>query len=186
MRCLPAAPTPAGLARSDRRDAECRAHDRDVRGSHRPCSKESRLYRVVVVTLISFLFVTLINGMRWRRWARGFVFGQVTGILIGLGLFAYIGFGKAPPSFAGKVINGITGGLFSAIIWAMAFALADSSATRALPSPPACSSRSSSTIPARLGSFPSRSFGSRTADTSQVPTHWMTSLKSREAEILRN
>ena len=88
-------------------------------------SKESRLYRVVVVALICFLFVTLINGMRWRRWARGFVFGQVTGILIGLGLFAYIGFEKAPPSFAGEFINGITGGLFSAVVWAMAFALAE-------------------------------------------------------------
>ena len=78
-----------------------------------------------MVGLICFLFVTLINGMRWRRWARGFVFGQVTGVLIGLGLFEYIGFEKAPPSFAGDVIKGITGGLFSAVIWAMAFALAE-------------------------------------------------------------
>src|SRR4029077_18632751 len=40
--------------------------------------KEPHLYRAVVVGLIGFLFVTLINGMRWRRWARGFVFGQIT------------------------------------------------------------------------------------------------------------
>jgi hypothetical protein len=87
--------------------------------------KEPHLYRAVVVGLIGFLFVTLINGMRWRRWARGFVFGQVTGILIGLGLFAYIGFQKAPPSFTGDLITGTTDGLFSAVIWGMAFALAE-------------------------------------------------------------
>ena len=88
-------------------------------------SKQPRLYRVVVVGLICFLFVTLINGMRWRRWARGFVFGQLTGLLIGLGLFAHLAFEKAPPSFTGDFINGITGGLFSAVVWAMAFALAE-------------------------------------------------------------
>ena len=87
--------------------------------------KEPHLYRVVAVGLVCFLFVTLINGMRWRRWARGFVFGQVTGVLIGLGLFTYIGFQKAPPSFTGDVINGITTGFFSAVVWAMAFALAE-------------------------------------------------------------
>ena len=87
--------------------------------------KEPHLYRAVVVGLIGFLFVTLINGMRWRRWARGFVFGQVTGVLIGLGLFAYNGFQKGPPFFTGDIINGITDGLFSAVIWAMAFALAE-------------------------------------------------------------
>jgi class 3 adenylate cyclase len=87
--------------------------------------KEPHLYRVVVVGLVCFLFVSLINGMRWRRWARGFVFGQVTGVLIGLGLFAYIGFQKAPPSFTGDLINGITTGFLSAVVWAMAFALAE-------------------------------------------------------------
>jgi class 3 adenylate cyclase len=87
--------------------------------------KEPHLYRAVVVGLIGFLFVTLINGMRWRRWARGFVFGQVTGILLGLGLFAYNGFPKGPPFFTGDIIAGITDGLFSAVAWAMAFALAE-------------------------------------------------------------
>jgi class 3 adenylate cyclase len=87
-------------------------------------SKEPYFYQAVVVGLISFLFVTLINGMRWRRWARGFVFGQVTGIVIGLGFFAHLAFGK-PPSFSGDIISGITSGLFSAVVWAMAFALAE-------------------------------------------------------------
>jgi hypothetical protein len=87
--------------------------------------KEPHLYRAIVVGIIGFLFVTLINGMRWRRWARGFVFGQVTGILIGMGVFAYNGFQKGPPFFTGDIITGITDGLFSAVIWAMAFALAE-------------------------------------------------------------
>src|ERR1043166_1294686 len=88
-------------------------------------SKQPHLYQAVVVGLISFLFVTLINGMRWRRWARGFVFGQVIGIVIGLGFFEHLAFAKTPPSFTGDVINGITSGLFSAVVWAMAFALAE-------------------------------------------------------------
>jgi class 3 adenylate cyclase len=88
-------------------------------------SKEPHLYRAVVVGLICFLFVTLINGMRWRRWARGFVFGQIVGILIGLGFFEHLELGKTPPSFSGDVINGITSGLFSAVVWAMAFSLAE-------------------------------------------------------------
>ncbi len=88
-------------------------------------AKQPHLYRAVVVGLICFLFVTLINGMRWRRWARGFVFGQVTGVLMAVGFFEYLGFEKAPPSFTGDVIEGTTSGLFSAVIWAMAFALAE-------------------------------------------------------------
>jgi class 3 adenylate cyclase len=88
-------------------------------------SQQPHLYQAVVVGLICFLFVTLSNGMRWRRCARGFVFGQVTGIVIGLGFFEHLAFGKAPSSFTGDVVNGITSGLFSAVVWAMAFALAE-------------------------------------------------------------
>jgi hypothetical protein len=87
-------------------------------------SKEPHLYQAVVVGLISFLFVTLINGMRWRRWARGFVFGQIIGIIIGLGVFERLALGRTP-SFTGDIISGITSGLFSAVVWAMAFALAE-------------------------------------------------------------
>jgi hypothetical protein len=88
-------------------------------------SKQPRLYQAVVVGLICFLFVTLINGMRWRRWARGFVFGQIIGILIGLGFFEHLAFAKAPPPFTGDIINGITSGLFSAVVRAMAFGVAE-------------------------------------------------------------
>jgi class 3 adenylate cyclase len=87
--------------------------------------KEPHLYRAVVLGLVCFLFVTLINGMRWRRWARGFVFGQVIGVLVGLGVFEYLAFQKGPPFFTGDVINGVTSGLSSAVVWAMAFALAE-------------------------------------------------------------
>jgi class 3 adenylate cyclase len=87
--------------------------------------KQPQFYRPLVIGLICFLFVTLINGMRWRRWARGFVFGQVTGIVIGLGFYEYLALENAPPSFIGDLVNGITGGLFSAVVWAMAFALAE-------------------------------------------------------------
>ena len=63
--------------------------------------------------------------MRWRRWARGFVFGQVTGVLFALGYFQCLALEKTEPSFTNDVIEGITSGLFSAVIWAMAFALAE-------------------------------------------------------------
>jgi class 3 adenylate cyclase len=88
-------------------------------------SREPHIYQAIVIGLISFVFVTLINGMRWRRWARGFVFGQIIGIVIGLGLLERLTFGKAPPTFTGDVISGVTNGLFSAVVWAMAFALAE-------------------------------------------------------------
>jgi len=88
-------------------------------------AKQPILYRAVAVGFVCFLFVTLINGMRWRRWARGFVFGQVTGVLIGLGFFGYLAFEEAPPSFTGDVVSGLTSGLLSGVLWAMAFALAE-------------------------------------------------------------
>jgi class 3 adenylate cyclase len=88
-------------------------------------AKQPHLYRAVVVGFICFLFVTLINGMRWRRWARGFVFGQITGVLFGLSFFGYLGFERAAHSFTYDLIEGITSGFFSAVIWAMAFALAE-------------------------------------------------------------
>jgi class 3 adenylate cyclase len=88
-------------------------------------AKQPHLYRAGVVGLISFLFVTLINGMRWGRWARGFVFGQITGIIIAVGYFEHLALGKTGPSFTGDAIQGITSGLFSAVLWAMAFALAE-------------------------------------------------------------
>jgi hypothetical protein len=87
--------------------------------------KQPYLYRAVAVGLICFVFVTLINGMRWRRWARGFVFGQITGVLFGLSSFEYLAFGRTAHSFAYDVLEGITSGFFSAVIWAMAFALAE-------------------------------------------------------------
>jgi class 3 adenylate cyclase len=88
-------------------------------------AKQLFLYRAVVIAIVCFLFVTLINGMRWRRWARGFVFGQVTGVIVGLGFFECLALQKSPPSFTGDVINGLTSGLLSAVVWAMAFALAE-------------------------------------------------------------
>jgi hypothetical protein len=46
-------------------------------------------------------------------------------VLFALAFFEYLAFQKAAPSFTGDMIHGITSGLFSAVIWAMAFALAE-------------------------------------------------------------
>jgi hypothetical protein len=81
-------------------------------------------YRAISLGLLCFVFVTFIIGMRWRRWARGFVFGQVIGMLVGFGIFEFRTL--KGDSFASDLANGITGGLFSAVVWAMAFALAES------------------------------------------------------------
>ena len=103
------------------------------------------------------------------EWARGFVFGQITGVLFALGFFEYLAFRKAAPSFTGDVIEGITSGLFSAVIWAMAFALAERFADSRSAIASGLLAPSSSTTPARLGSFPSPSFGSPMAGCAAGP-----------------
>jgi class 3 adenylate cyclase len=84
-----------------------------------------RLYQSLALGLLSFAFVSLVIGMRWRRWARGFVFGQVIGVFIGAVHFAI----ASPPLLASHIgrqmLGGFASGLFSAVVWAMGFALAE-------------------------------------------------------------
>ncbi len=84
-----------------------------------------RLYQSLALGLLSFAFVSLVIGMRWRRWARGFVFGQVIGVVIGAVHFAI----ASPPLVASRIgrqmLGGFATGLFSAVVWAMGFALAE-------------------------------------------------------------
>ncbi len=83
------------------------------------------LYGALSFGILCFVFVTLIIGMRWRRWARGFVFGQATGLLIGLGFYSILSTPESTAFFGRDVINGLTSGFFAAVVWAMAFALAE-------------------------------------------------------------
>jgi class 3 adenylate cyclase len=86
---------------------------------------QSHLYRAVALGLICFVFVTLVIGMRWRRWARGFVFGQIIGLIVGAGYLAAFNPHVSAHPVIRDIISGTRSGLFSAVVWAMAFALAE-------------------------------------------------------------
>lgn len=88
-------------------------------------AKQPHVYQAFAVAAMCFVFVSLIVGMRWRRWSRGFVFGQIIGVLIGLGYFESLSWNDSGTSFQHDSINGVTNGLFSAVVWAMAFALGE-------------------------------------------------------------
>ncbi|MGI8890391.1 MAG: hypothetical protein ACR2G0_06355 [Chthoniobacterales bacterium] len=83
------------------------------------------IYNALSFGILCFAFVTLIIGMRWGRWARGFVFGQVIALLVGLGFYVILSQAVPAGSLGQDLVNGVTSGLFSAVVWAMAFALAE-------------------------------------------------------------
>lgn len=88
-------------------------------------ARRSHLYQAFSWGLLCFVFVSLVIGMRWRRWSRGFVFGQVIGALIGAGNFGIFSVTHLASPLEHEILYGITSGLFTAVVWAMAFALAE-------------------------------------------------------------
>jgi hypothetical protein len=88
-------------------------------------SQHGQLYQSLTLGLISFAFVTLVIGVRWRRWARGFVFGQIIGLIVGAAYFAVSGKTSIMPRVLHDIVSGFTSGIFSAVVWAMAFAVAE-------------------------------------------------------------
>jgi class 3 adenylate cyclase len=71
----------------------------------------------------SFILINVIIGLRWKRWSRGFVLGQVLGVLAAAGYFATTG--ATGGSFLLRLQQGISNGVGDAIWWGLAFALAE-------------------------------------------------------------
>jgi class 3 adenylate cyclase len=76
-----------------------------------------------IVAGASFILINVVIGVRWKRWSRGFVLGQVLGVLAAGGYFAIAG--ATGESFLLRLQQGISNGVGDAIWWGLAFALAE-------------------------------------------------------------
>jgi hypothetical protein len=76
-----------------------------------------------IIAGASFILINVIIGLRWKRWSRGFVLGQVLGVLGAGGYFAIAG--ATGESFLLRLQQGISNGIGDAIWWGLAFALAE-------------------------------------------------------------
>ncbi len=72
----------------------------------------------------AFLLISVVLGLRWGRWSRGFVFGQVLGIIGGLAAMATI---RSSDSDAPLHLlrEGMVSGLGDGVLWALAFAIGE-------------------------------------------------------------
>lgn len=71
----------------------------------------------------AFVFINIVIGLRWQRWSRGFVFGQILGIVAGVGTMTAI---LEPGTDALHALrHGIVNGIGDAVLWALAFAIAE-------------------------------------------------------------
>jgi class 3 adenylate cyclase len=71
----------------------------------------------------AFILINVIIGLRWKRWSRGFVLGQVLGVWAAVQYFATAG--ATGESFLLRLQNGISNGIGDGIWWGLAFALAE-------------------------------------------------------------
>ena len=76
-----------------------------------------------IIAASSFILITVIIGLRWKRWSRGFVLGQVIGVLAAAGYFAIAG--ATGESFLLRLQQGISNGIGDGIWWGLAFAVAE-------------------------------------------------------------
>ncbi len=83
-----------------------------------------------IMAAAAFIFINIVIGLRCQRWSRGFVFGQVLGVVAGLGTMSAI---LAPGTDALHALrHGLVNGIGDAVLWALAFAIAEKvSGTRA-------------------------------------------------------
>lgn len=87
-----------------------------------PAAGRAPIYRAISVGFVMFLMATIVLGLRWKRWSRGFVFGQFVGLATAVALFARASTPSSPLRF---LLAGATEGWVDAVLWAAAFAIAD-------------------------------------------------------------
>ncbi|MEY2528060.1 MAG: hypothetical protein QOJ05_150, partial [Verrucomicrobiota bacterium] len=71
----------------------------------------------------SFILINVVIGLRWKRWSRGFVLGQVLGVLAAVQYFATAG--ATGDAFLLRLQQGISNGVSDAIWWGLTFALGE-------------------------------------------------------------
>jgi class 3 adenylate cyclase len=70
-----------------------------------------------------FILINVVIGLRWKRWSRGFVFGQFLGLIAGAGTLA--GFAANGTGFWAVLQKGLDTALGDAVLWAAAFSIGE-------------------------------------------------------------
>jgi class 3 adenylate cyclase len=76
-----------------------------------------------IIAASSFILINVVIGLRWKRWSRGFVLGQVLGVLAAVQYFATAG--ATGDSFLLRLQQGISNGIGDAIWGGLTFALGE-------------------------------------------------------------
>jgi class 3 adenylate cyclase len=76
-----------------------------------------------IIAASSFILINVVIGVRWKRWSRGFVLGQVLGVLAAGAYFAIAG--ATGDSFLLRLQQGLSNGVSDAIWWGLTFALGE-------------------------------------------------------------
>ncbi len=87
------------------------------------CAKRPPLVVGGIAAATAFILINVVIGLRWQRWSRGFVFGQVLGVIGGVGTISIIG-GTGTGALR-LLEDGLLYGLRGAVWWATAFAIAE-------------------------------------------------------------
>ncbi|MBA3273753.1 MAG: hypothetical protein H0T11_07755 [Chthoniobacterales bacterium] len=85
--------------------------------------KRPPLFGAVTVALAVFILINVVIGLRWKRWSRGFVVGQMMGILAGAAVISLVGT-KGSDGLLG-LQQGAVYTLVNAALWATAFAIGE-------------------------------------------------------------
>ncbi|CAN5426899.1 hypothetical protein BH20VER3_BH20VER3_03060 [soil metagenome] len=81
------------------------------------------LFGGVAMAVAVFILINVVTGLRWKQWSRGFVVGQVLGVLAGVATISVAG--ATGTTFFLSLRLGIVYTLGNTVLWATAFALAE-------------------------------------------------------------
>lgn len=87
--------------------------------------RQSPTIQALVSAATAFILINVVIGMRWRRWSRGFMFGQIISILAAAAWLASTRLNVAQFPVWCALANGFTGGVMSCVYWASAFTIAE-------------------------------------------------------------
>lgn len=76
-----------------------------------------------IIAAAAFVLINVIIGVRWKRWSRGFVLGQILGVFAATGYFSIAA--ATGDGFLLRLRQGINNGVGDAIWWGLTFALAE-------------------------------------------------------------
>ncbi len=85
--------------------------------------KRTPLFGALAMAVAVFLLINVVIGLRWKRWSRGFVIGQVLGVIAGAAVISVAG-AKGSSGLLG-LQQGLIYTLGNAVLWATAFAIGE-------------------------------------------------------------